>query len=186
MPIPTANAESFQPQFQQQFSQQFPQAPQQQQVPTRIREIWTGNLAQTVTEAKLYTCFFIYGEIERLEMFMFKNFAFIRYKEVAAALRAHELAKGLRIDGRPVKVAFSDHTRRKDAIGDIPGYSLTELNAKALLMKYGDGPVIVPPEEVMKGMLSRYGTVKAVYILLNTQQDPGLRPQVYVDFYTHV
>ena len=150
----------------------------------KIREIWTGNLASTVTEGKLYTYFFIYGEIERIDMFMFKNFAFVRFKEVAAACRAYELAKGIRIDGRPVKISFSDHTRRKDAIGDLPGYYLTEHNAKALLLKYKSTNT-VPPEETLRGILSQYGKLQAINIM-EVPQDPNFNPHVYIDFFSHV
>ncbi len=150
----------------------------------RIREVWIGNLASSVTKGKLYKHFFVYGEIEDIDMFMFKNFAFVKFREVAAACRAHEQARGLRVDGRPIKISFSDHTRRKEAIGDTPGYSLNELNAKAVLLRYKNVSR-APDEELLRSILSRYGSVNVIHVL-EIPQDPTFRPHVYVEYFTHV
>eukprot|EP01022_Parablepharisma_sp_SALTPOND_P033022 TRINITY_DN88060_c0_g1_i1.p2 TRINITY_DN88060_c0_g1~~TRINITY_DN88060_c0_g1_i1.p2 ORF type:complete len:318 (-),score=29.78 TRINITY_DN88060_c0_g1_i1:1365-2318(-) len=149
-----------------------------------IREIWTGNLAQTVTQEKLYKHFFIYGEIEMIDMFMFKNFAFVRFKEVTAAARALDLAKNVKIDGRPIKISFADPVRRKEALGDSPGYVFNEHTAKALLFKYTT-VTMSPPEEAVKGTLNRYGSIKAI-LTLETPQDPMFKPHIFVEFSTHV
>jgi len=150
----------------------------------QMRELWVGNLAQTVTQEKLYNRFFIYGEIEVIYMFMSKNFAFIRFKEVAAASRALDSARGTRIDNRPIKISFADPIRRKEALGDMAGYHLSVKSAKGLVMKYA-GTTIAPPEDFIKGILGKYGTVKAILIA-----EVGLRPltklRVFVEFSNHV
>ena len=39
----------------------------------RVRELWVGNLPESITEKKLYSHFFIYGEIDRIEIVPHKN-----------------------------------------------------------------------------------------------------------------
>ncbi len=39
----------------------------------RVRELWVGNLPENITEKKLYSNFFIYGEIDRIEIVPHKN-----------------------------------------------------------------------------------------------------------------
>jgi RNA recognition motif-containing protein len=39
----------------------------------RVRELWTGNLPESITEKKLYSHFFIYGEIDKIEIVPHKN-----------------------------------------------------------------------------------------------------------------
>jgi RNA recognition motif-containing protein len=34
----------------------------------RVRELWVGNLPEGITEKKLYSHFFIYGEIENIDI----------------------------------------------------------------------------------------------------------------------
>ena len=150
----------------------------------RVREVWVGNLAATVTEAKLYTYFFIYGEIERIDMFMFKNFAFVRFLEVASACRAYEQARGTLIDNYPIKVSYSDHIRRRNAVGDTPGYQLTPKNAKAILLQYKTATV-VPPEDIIEDELCKYGRVKSIYIK-QIPSNPTFKPQIFADYFMHV
>lgn len=38
----------------------------------RVRELWLGNLPEGVTEEVLYQHFFIYGEIDKIEIFPHK------------------------------------------------------------------------------------------------------------------
>ncbi len=150
----------------------------------RVREVWVGNLASTVTEAKLYAYFFVYGEIERIDMFMFKNFAFVRFFEVPSACRAYEQARGTLIDNYPIKVSFSDHIRRRNAVGDIPHYVLTPKNARTLLLQYKTASTL-PPEDLIEEELSRYGRVKAIYIR-QMPSNPDFKPQLFVDYFCHV
>ena len=154
----------------------------------KMREIWIGNLAQTVTKEKLYKHFFIYGDIESIDMFMFKNFAFVRFKEVAAAIRATELAKTIRIENRLVKISFADPVRRKEALGDMPGYTFGEHNAKALILKYVNSTMALP-EENLRAVLSRYGNVKAILVLESVMQQDhpqAYKPHIFVDYNSHV
>jgi RNA recognition motif-containing protein len=34
----------------------------------RVRELWVGNLPEQISEKKLYSHFFVYGEIEKIEI----------------------------------------------------------------------------------------------------------------------
>lgn len=151
---------------------------------SQMRELWVGNLSQTVTQEKLWNRFFIYGEIEVVYMFMSNNFAFVRFKEIAAAARALDLARGARIDGRCVKLSFADPVRRREAVGDLPGYRLTPDSAKALVLKY-TGSVLTPQEDFLKGMLSKYGSVRAI-LVAEVDAKPFAKPRVFVEFATHV
>lgn len=149
----------------------------------RMREIWVGNLPSDVTEAMLYNHFFIYGDVEKIDVFAFKGFAFVRFKLVAAAARAVECANGILIGGRPVRIAFSDQTRRHDAVGDKPGYEPNEYNAKTLHVQYKrDGPI--QTEGKMQEVLNRYGRVKAIYIK-QALPNSHTKAYLYVDYVTH-
>jgi hypothetical protein len=149
----------------------------------RMREIWVGNLPPDVTEGMLYNHFFIYGEIDKIDIFAFKGFAFVRFKLVEAAARALECANSILINNRPVRISYSDQTRRFDAIGDKPGYEPNEYNARTLYVQYKrDGPVKL--EGKLQDMLNRYGRVKALYI---KQMVPTslAKSCLYVDYVTH-
>lgn len=84
----------------------------------RVRELWVGNLPANITEKKLYSHFFIFGEIEKIDIVDSNNnsnngggresyhhhggrqsssssssgapFAFIRYKLVSCTSRAFD------------------------------------------------------------------------------------------------
>eukprot|EP00826_Nyctotherus_ovalis_P005368 TRINITY_DN1120_c0_g4_i1.p2 TRINITY_DN1120_c0_g4~~TRINITY_DN1120_c0_g4_i1.p2 ORF type:complete len:277 (-),score=65.22 TRINITY_DN1120_c0_g4_i1:1048-1878(-) len=149
----------------------------------RMREIWVGNLPSDITEATLYNHFFIYGDVEKIDVFAFKGFAFVRFKLVAAAARAVECANGVLVGNRPVRIAFSDQARRYNAVGDKPGYEPNEYNAKTLYLQYKrDGPIQV--EGKMQEVLNRYGRVKALYIK-QTLPNSYMKPYLYVDYVTH-
>ena len=150
----------------------------------QMRELWVGNLSSTITQEKLSNRFFIYGELEVIYMFMYKNFAFVRFKEVAAAIRALEAARGIKIDGRSVKLSFADPIRRKEALGDLPGYKFSMKNAKGLVMKY-NGTTVTPQEDFIKGLLGKYGNVKAL-LVGEVGFKPNIRPRVFVEFANHV
>ena len=92
----------------------------------KVREIWVGNLPIGITEATLHKTFFIYGEITKIEIHNEKCFAFIRYKLCASASKAYEKTKNMNLLNRPIRVSFSDSGKRRDIIGDEPGYELTE------------------------------------------------------------
>ena len=62
----------------------------------------------------------------------------MRFNTVKAATHAADWANGtLAFGPSPVKVLFSDQSRRKNNIvGDKPSYSLTEKNCHTLLLTY--------------------------------------------------
>jgi RNA recognition motif-containing protein len=88
-----------------------------------------GNLTDQITESVIYSHFFIYGEIEQIEMFPHKNnphYAFVRFKLTSCASRAFDQCNGLEIAGQKIKVQFSDFNKRPECGGDVPGYDLTD------------------------------------------------------------
>ena len=59
----------------------------------RVRELWLGNLPDSINEKKLYSHFFIYGEIEKIEISPHKTYpfyAFIRFKLTSCTSRAFD------------------------------------------------------------------------------------------------
>jgi len=149
-----------------------------------MREIWIGNLPQTCTQEKIAKHFFIYGEIEFIDMFMFKNFAFVRFFELAAAARALDLGKNIKIDGRPIKLSYADPVRRKESLGNNPNYAFSEKIAKVVLLKFITVSM-APPEESLKSAMIKYGNIKNM-LVLESPQDPVIKPHVYIEFETHV
>ena len=117
-------------------------------------------------------------------MFSSKGFAFIKYRKVVCATRAYELADGIIVDGRPVKVAFADPTRRIDIVGDSlvpenPNFNpIDDDNFKNLFLGYSHSAV-VPPEAKLREVFSRYGRVKRISI---RQATSTTRPYAFVDF----
>jgi RNA recognition motif-containing protein len=96
----------------------------------RVREIWVGNLPESITKEVLYSHFFISGEIDDIELLRqnksYPFYAFIRFKLSNCAKRAYDLGQSLEIDGMRLKVQFSDYNKRPSTIqGDIPDYDLT-------------------------------------------------------------
>lgn len=149
-----------------------------------VREVWIGNISPATDKQLLYDAFKNYGVIEGIEMFSSKGFAFIKYKKVLCAIRAYELADGIIVDGRPVKVAFADPTRRIDIVGDSltpenPNFNpIDDDNFKNLFLGYSHSAV-VPPEAKLREVFSRYGRVKRISI---RQATSTTRPYAFVDF----
>lgn len=149
-----------------------------------VREVWIGNISPATDKQLLYDAFKIYGEIEGIEMFSSKGFAFIKYRKVVAATRAYERADGTMVDSRPVKVAFADPTRRIDIVGDSlipenPNFNPIDDDLfKNLFLGYPSGSII-PSESKLREVFSRYGTVKRISIRQGT---PSSRPFAFVDF----
>lgn len=117
-------------------------------------------------------------------MFSSKGFAFIKYRKVVAATRAYEFGDGTLIDGRPVKVAFADPSRRIDIVGDSsipenPNFNpIDDENFKNLFLGYPPGS-LVPGESKLREVFSRYGKVKRISIRQATNTS---RPYAFVDF----
>ena len=149
-----------------------------------VREVWIGNISPATDKQLLYDGFKNYGTIEGIEMFSSKGFAFIKYRKVVCATRAYELADGIIVDGRPVKVAFADPTRRIDIVGDSlipenPNFNpIDDDNFKNLFLGYSHSAV-VPPEAKLREVFSRYGRVKRISI---RQATSTTRPYAFVDF----
>ena len=149
-----------------------------------VREVWIGNISPSTDKQLLYDAFKSYGVIEGIEMFSSKGFAFIKYRKVLCATRAYELADGIIVDGRPVKVAFADPTRRIDIVGDSispenPNFNpIDDDNFKNLFLGYSHSAV-VPPEAKLREVFSRYGRVKRISI---RQATSTTRPYAFVDF----
>ncbi|OMJ83277.1 hypothetical protein SteCoe_15868 [Stentor coeruleus] len=83
-----------------------------------VREVWVGNIAPTTDKRIIYDGFKNFGDVEAIETFSSKGFAFIKYRKVVEATRAYELGDETFLDGRYVKVAFADPSRRFDIVGD--------------------------------------------------------------------
>lgn len=149
-----------------------------------VREVWIGNISPATDKQLLYDAFKNYGIIEGIEMFSSKGFAFIKYRKVVCATRAYELADGIIVDGRPVKVAFADPTRRIDIVGDSltvenPNFNpIDDDNFKNLFLGYSHSAV-VPAEAKLREVFSRYGRVKRISI---RQATSTTRPYAFVDF----
>ena len=147
---------------------------------TRTREIWIGNLDSTITESVLYRHFFIYGEIERIDTFSFKGFAFIRFCQTSAATRAADNGN-LLIEGRNLRIALSNRIKRTDSLGDKPGYDPAR-NAKTLRIEYArPGPIQI---EGVQEVMNRYGRVKALYVK-QMHPESMYRSHMFVDYETH-
>jgi RNA recognition motif-containing protein len=149
-----------------------------------VREVWIGNISPATDKQSLYDGFKSYGEIEGIEMFSSKGFAFIKYRKVVAATRGYEFGDGTLIDGRPVKVAFADPSRRIDIVGDSsipenPNFNpIDDENFKNLFLGYPPGS-LVPGESKLREVFSRYGKVKRISI---RQATATSRPYAFVDF----
>jgi RNA recognition motif-containing protein len=147
-----------------------------------VREVWIGNIFPSTEKKTLFDVFKVYGDIEGIEMFSSKGFAFIKYRKVLSATRAFEQAQGVLADERPVKVAFADPTRRLDIVGDSsapedPNFNpIDDDNFKNLYLGFSSS---VPSEARLREVFSRYGRVKGIHI----KQGPGVaRPYAFVDF----
>ena len=133
------------------------------------REVWIANISPVTDKKLLYDGFKEFGPIESIEMFSSKGFAFIKYLKVISATLAYERGQGLLIDGRPVKVAFADPTRRYDTLGDSkcqedPNFNPSDdSNFKSLYLGYSAGKT-APSERVIFDICSKYGKVKGVFV----------------------
>jgi RNA recognition motif-containing protein len=150
-----------------------------------VREIWIGNISPSTEKNLIYEAFKIYGEIEGIEMFSSKGFAFTKYRKIVSATRAYEQAQGVLVDNRPVKVAFADPTRRYDIVGDSsvpedPEFDpMDDDNFKNLFLGYSAG-VSIPSERALREVFQRYGKIRSIYIKQATSA--GGRPYAFVDF----
>jgi RNA recognition motif-containing protein len=148
-----------------------------------VREVWVGNIAQNTEKQGLFEAFKHFGEIEGVEMFSTKGFAFVKFRKVIAATKAYEFGEGTLVEGRSVKITFADPSRRQDIVGDSPvgengNESVPDDGVRSLVLEYpSDG--FVPGEGILKEVCSRYGVVKRICI---RQGSGNYRPHAFVDF----
>ena len=133
-----------------------------------MRELWIGNLPDEITERHLYSHFFIYGEIEQVEILNSnaKKWGFVRYMLVNCASRACEHTNGMELGSSrtKIKVIFSDPQRRGDVIiGDKEGYKLTESNCTTLFVAFCVNTNL-PEQSKFEEIFGRYGQIKAIYM----------------------
>jgi RNA recognition motif-containing protein len=99
--------------------------------PIRVRELWFGNLSQNLDEHELKYHVEMFGEIENIEYYTKPNtsFAFVKFKEITQASRASESTQNLKniLNSPNLKIAFSDHQRRKNVVGDSLDYERVNL-----------------------------------------------------------
>ena len=147
----------------------------------KVREIWVGNLPNSINEQSLYNQFFIFGEIAKMDCHFQsdKNYAFIRYRLSASASRAYEKAKNMKINinGNILRVSFSDSGKRREIIGDEEGYEVNEKNCKLLhiSLNIGSNPA---NEQNIREIFSKYGSIKGLHI----KNISGYRPTIYLEF----
>ena len=171
------------------ISEHHPNASVLQAIPERfkgtfmVREVWVGNISPSTEKQGLFEAFKHFGEIEGVEMFSSKGFAFVKFRKVLAATKAYEFGEGTLVEGRSVKITFADPSRRQDIVGDSPiGESGADSGAndgvRSLVFEYpADG--FVPGETILKDVCSRYGVVKRICI---RQGSGNYRPHAFVDF----
>ena len=144
----------------------------------KVREIWIGNLPDTITKEILYKTFFIYGEISSIDIHKDKNYAFIKYRLISSASRAYEKCKNSQIDGKILKISFSNSGKKKEIVGDEKNYVLSEKNCKLIHVSLSKNSTI-PNENVIREIFEQYGKIKEI----NTKNTgPNFRPSIYVEF----
>jgi RNA recognition motif-containing protein len=116
-----------------------------------VREIWVGNISPVTVKRTLYDKFRGFGDIETIEMFSSKGFAFIKFRKVVAATRAYEFGDATLIDGRSLKVAFADPSRRFDIVGDSlapegPNFKpIDDESIKNIFLGHPSAPHLISP-----------------------------------------
>jgi len=90
---------------------------------------------------------------------------------------------GQQIDGRVLKVSYSNHIRRKDFLGDKGEIETTQSNAKTLFLGYHETGGFPTEQQVME-VFSKYGIIKAIYM---KQAPPNtfIKSHIFVDYEAH-
>ncbi|KAG0181751.1 hypothetical protein DFQ28_002574 [Apophysomyces sp. BC1034] len=106
------------------------------------RNVYLGNIDESITEEKLKQDFSDYGEIELVNTLKEKNCAFVNFTSIAAAVRAidgirsKEEYKKFRINygkdrcGNPPRTHKTVHPMTQDTGAAVPGTSLPEVNSQ--------------------------------------------------------
>ncbi|CDW71098.1 rna binding motif-containing zinc finger [Stylonychia lemnae] len=153
----------------------------------RVRELWLGNLPENITEKVLYSHFFIYGDIEKIELNQHKSYpyyAFVRFKLTSCTSRAYDQSSNqLEINGFKIKVQFSDYNKRPEIVGDLAGYDCTFQNCTTLFVAFIVNSQL-PSQEKLEEVFQKYGKVRAIY-MKQTSPNTQYRPHAFIDYYDH-
>jgi hypothetical protein len=95
------------------------------------------------------------------------------------ASRAYEKAKNMNINGNIIRISFSDCSKRREIIGDEPGYEQNEKTCKLLHISLNKNSQVAP-EHVLRDLFKKYGNIKAMHI----KNNPGFRPTIYLEYTT--
>lgn len=136
--------------------------------PIRVRELWFGNLSQNLDEHELKYHVEMFGEIENIEYYTKPNtsFAFVKFKEITQASRASESTQNLKniLNSPNLKIAFSDHQRRKNVVGDSLDYERDEDLTSIVYIGFPSGSTVAN-ENIIREVFSFCG--EAVDICIN-------------------
>jgi RNA recognition motif-containing protein len=83
----------------------------------------------------------------------------------------------MNLGGNIIRISFSDSAKRRDIIGDEPGYELNEKTCKLLHISLNKNSQVAN-EATLRELFKKYGTVKAMHI----KNDPGFRPTIYLEY----
>jgi hypothetical protein len=83
----------------------------------------------------------------------------------------------MNVGGNIIKISFSDCSKRREIIGDEPGYELNEKTCKLLHISLNKNSQVAP-DNVLRDLFKKYGNIKAMHIRSN----PGFRPTVYLEY----
>ena len=83
----------------------------------------------------------------------------------------------MNLSGRLIKVSFSDSGKRKDIIGDEPGFELTEKKCKLIYASLNKGSNLASEADIIE-IFSKFGDVKCI----QAKSCTGFRPSVYIEY----
>lgn len=89
----------------------------------------------------------------------------MKFKEINQASRANEAIQDLRqlLNSPNLKIAFSDHQRRKNVVGDAVDYERDDELMPIIYLGFPTGANIANGT-IIRDMFSRYGEVKNIHI----------------------
>ncbi|PRP83667.1 hypothetical protein PROFUN_03822 [Planoprotostelium fungivorum] len=128
------------------------------------RSVWVGSLSPEATEIDLQRAFSPFGSIEHIRIVPQLACAFIKFGELDAAIKAHNLMKGYTICGQPIKMGWGRQEGRED-----------ESRACRNLWLGSIGPGV--DEGVIRNAFSRYGPIEKIRTLAH-------KNCAFVNFYT--
>lgn len=90
---------------------------------------------------------------------------------------------GQQIDGRVIKVSYSNHIRRKDFLGDKGEIETNNQNATTLFLGYHENSLF-PSESTIKEYFSKFGELKAIY-LKQAPPNTFVKSHIFIDYELH-